>query len=197
MSKSALAFIVGVSTLYMLTTYHNEGRNLSALQQAQSDSMVDFLVRGNPRGFEFANQPAKAGALIEKAMALGVYDPGLLATPSRELKYLRYSDFTDGLEATIVRDNRLGSFRYFAFAVHNSAQIHEVVLVPRGVYGPAFLLQAAAQIKSSRLLLADLQAAERADRIYQVVIDTSNLDSSLSYDVFLISLGMITTIGEI
>lgn len=196
-SKNVLAFIVGVSIMYMLTTYHNESRNLSAHQQAQSNAMVDFLVRDNPIGFEFANQPAKAGAIIKKAMGLDVYDPGLLATPYRTLKYLKYSDFTDGLEATIVRDKRLAAFQYYAFTVHNSAQVHEVVLVPRGVVGPAFLLKAAAQVESSRLLLADLQAAKPADRIYQVVIDTSKLDSSLSYDVFLISLGMITTIGEI
>ncbi len=196
-SKNALAFIVGVSTLFMLATYHSESRNLAAHQQAQSNAMVDFLVRGNPLGFEFANQPAKAGGLVKKAMALGVYTPGLLATPSRELKYLKYADFTDGLEATVVRDNRLGSFRYFTFAVHNSAQVHEVVLVPQIVDGPAFLLKAAAEVESSRLQLADLQASEGGGRIYQVVIDTSMLDSSLSYDVFLISLGMITTIGEI
>jgi hypothetical protein len=191
-SENALVFILGMSTMYMLATYQNESRNLAQHQQAHCDAMVDYLVRGNATGFEFANQPDMAGALIKKAMGLGVYTPGLLATRSREVKYLSYSDFTDGLEATVVRDKRVGGFRYFAFSVDNATQVHEVALVPRGVYGPAFLLQAAALVEPSRL-----PPDERASRIYQVVIDTSKLNNSLTYDVFLISLGMITTIGEI
>jgi hypothetical protein len=68
--------------------------------------------------------------------------------------------------------------------------------VPRGVYGPAFLLKAVVPIEPARLFESDLQAPKDAEKIYQVVIDTSKLDSSLSYDIFFISLGMITVIGE-
>jgi hypothetical protein len=195
-SKNVLAFILGFSTLYMMSTYQSEVKNLKHYEQQQSHAMLDFLVRDNPQGFEFNNKHQEAAQIVKQAIELEVYQPGLRPTPSRQLKYLKHTDFNDGLQATVVRDARAGQYRYFAFIIENRSDVHEVALVPRGVSGPATLLQAAAKVELKRLDKIDLQVAGDAEDVYEVVIDMSKYDSALSYDIHVISLGKITTIGS-
>lgn len=60
--------------------------------------MLDFLVSDNPDGFEFGKNKQAGGRLITQASKLGVYKPTILVTPSRKLKYLKYTEFIDDLK---------------------------------------------------------------------------------------------------
>jgi len=188
------SFSLGLVTLYVLATYQFEVKNLEAHTQNQNIAMLDHLVRDNPEGFEFGGKPQKAGKLVNEAIALGVYSPELRVTKSRPLKYLKYTDFKQGLNASLVRDEQLGEYRYLAFTVDADTSIHEVAIVPREVSGPATLLKPAAKIASYRRRGADLVTNAV---IYEVIIDTSMYDESLTNDVFVISLGMITSIATL
>ncbi len=188
------SFSLGLVTLYMLATYQFEVKNLEAHTQNQSIAMLDHLVRENPSGFEFGGDPHKAGKIVNEAIALGVYSPELRVTKSRPLKYLMSSDFKQGLNASVIRDEQLGQYRYLAFTVDAETNIHEIAIVPREVSGPATLLKPAARIAPDRLRGVDLVTNSV---IYEVIIDTSMYDESLTNDVFVISLGMITSIATL
>lgn len=194
-SRDIKSFLLGFSSLYLLAAYQFEIANLEIHKQKQSNAMLDHLVRGNSSGFEFANKPRVAGGIVDRAITLGVYSPELYETKSRSVKYLKYSEFKDGLNISVVRDSVVGHYRYFAFSVDADTKIHEVAIVPRNVYGPATLLKAAAEVSSSRLIGVDLKHQDEG--IYEVIIDISKFDDSLTHDIFIISLGMITTMGTL
>ena len=197
LSKHAAVAVLLLSMAYSFSMYRSELPNLKARQLGASNSMLDFIVRGNPVGFNFNNRQQHAGRLVQQARELGIYTPGLLPTPSRELKYLKYTDFKDGLVLDVTRDVVIDDYRYLAFTVANQSNVHEVSLVPRGVYGPAYLLKAAALIDPTRLTASENRLSPVSTHQYEVIIDKSAYDSSQQYDIFVISLGMIGTLGTL
>jgi len=196
-SKQLAAFILGVTTLYYLAQYKQIVPALEHRQQLQNQAMIDYLARGSPDGFSFRTNQKEAGRYVKSAMVRGIYQPDLLPTPTREVKSLRYGDFIDGLEASLVQSKTLGQYRYIAFTVAAPTNIHETVLVPRGVRGPATLLQAAREVAQSRLSEAEIEKVGPNIDVYEVIIDLTDYDENLTYDILLISMGKITNIDTL
>jgi len=192
-SQEVKSFLLGFTALYMLSAYQFETTNLKIHKQSLNAAMLEHLVRQESSGFEFGHRPSEAARIVDHAINLGVYSPELIVTQSRPLKYLKYTDFIDGLNISVIRDQTLGRYRYFTFSVDNSTNIHEIAIVPRDVFGPASLLKPAAIVDVSRHTGVDLSAAGAT--LYEVIIDTQDYDEALTHDVFVISLGMITTMG--
>jgi len=180
-SKQALAFILGMNAFYMMATYDEEKWGLKVYERHQSDAMIDFMVRGTAQRFIFTSNPEDAAGFTRNAIDLGVYQPGLKASRSRQLKSFKYTDYKDGLKAFVTQDKDIGKYRYLSFTVENASERPRVAIVPRNASGPAYLIKRPTVMSQSRMADYESEAPADTNKIFEVTIDRTHFDESLSF----------------